>query len=62
MNMTENIGKTYPEDRDCKICPEEMLHFSELVDELTEEGKIKIPHVFKLYMIINSIQFFLIKK
>lgn len=52
--MVENLGKIYPEDLDCEICPEEMWHFSKLVDGPAGEGIIKIPSALEYFQFIHD--------
>lgn len=52
--MAKNLGKIYPDDLDCEIFSEEMIHFSKLVDEQDEEGKYKMPQALKYLHIIHD--------
>ncbi|CAI6353892.1 unnamed protein product [Macrosiphum euphorbiae] len=54
VDITKNLGKIYPDDLDCDIFPEEMIHFTKLVDEQDEEGKIKMPSALKCLQIIHD--------
>lgn len=38
--MAKNLGKIYPNDLDCEIFSEDMIHFSKLVDEQDKEGQM----------------------
>lgn len=53
-NMAKNLGKIYPDDLDYEIFPEEMIHFSKLVDEQDEERTIKTPSALKCLQIIHD--------
>lgn len=54
INKAKNLGKIYPDDLDCEIFPEEMIHFSKLIDEHDEEGKTKMPSALKCLQIIHD--------
>lgn len=50
-----DIAKIFdPDDLDCEIFSEKMIHFSKLIDELDEEGKIKIPSTLKCLHVIHD--------
>ncbi|KAF0708295.1 zinc finger MYM-type protein 1-like [Aphis craccivora] len=53
-DMAKNLGEIYPDDLDCEIFPEEMIHFSKLLDEQDEEGKYKMPSALKFLHIIHD--------
>ncbi|CAI6351163.1 unnamed protein product [Macrosiphum euphorbiae] len=54
VDMAKYLGKIYPDDLDYDIFPEEMIHFTKLVDEEDEEGKIKMPPALKCLQIIHD--------
>jgi len=54
VDIAKYLGKIYPDDLDCDIFPEEMIHFTKLVDEQDEEGKIKMPPALKCLQIIHD--------
>lgn len=47
INKAKNLGKIYPDDLDCEIFREEMIHFLKLIDKHGEKGKTKMPSALK---------------
>lgn len=41
--MAKNLGEIYPNDLDCEVFPERMLHFSKVMNEMDEKEKIEMP-------------------